>query len=225
MLKKFILKSALMMTFCLPLFAQDKLNPKERDKPMKDTPSEQVSLSGLVSVVTEGDKQSTPLANAVVYFDATESLKSNDLDPVVVVLKDGRLSPEQIVVTVGQKLIINVEDKTPYSLRFASPKESDTGRVLPKDVSKWEKVFEEAANSVQITCDINAKFKGFITVVPNRAFAISSKDGSYMLTAGIPQGKYDVVVYHPKHGRSTVKFDLKQGANIDKHLIIHSKTR
>jgi len=215
-----VLAAAVGLTLGHGSAAEDPKNPKPNDRAMKPEADKQASISG--HVYTGADpKQKEQVADAVVYLGATDGLEPKpDLEPVTAKVKDGRLVPEQIVVAVGQKLVVEVEGKDPYSLRFASPQEPEFGTALPRNVVRWEKLFTKPAESVPVTCDIHPDFKGVVVVVPNRAFVRTEKDGSFRLSVGLPVGKYEVCAYHPKYGRSSARVEMEPGkiAKLDFYL-------
>jgi hypothetical protein len=167
------------------------------------------SVTGYVYVKTGSDKRE-PLVDALVYLMATNAIElKSDLEHVTAKIKDGRLIPEFICLVVGQKLRIEVDDKDPYLLHFSSPQEPESGRVLPRDITRWERAFTKPVDSVLVTCDIHPQFKGYVTVVPDSVFARTNKDGSFRLPHALPAGKYEVSSYHPQYGRARSSVEIR----------------
>lgn len=202
----------------------DITNPAQTSRLMQPEDGKQLSITG--HVYTRSNARNEPVADAIVYLCATDAIKLKaDLEPVKAKVKDGRLVPEEIHVAVGQKLVVEVEDKEPYALRISTDQEPEFGTSLPPQLDRWERTFTKPANSVPIKCDIHPEFQGMVIVFPNWAFVRTAKDGSFILSVELPAGSYEICAYHPMHGRAyrsldgvlgntvSINFDLSQQAN------------
>lgn len=178
-----------------------------------------VSITGRVTMPSDTEKMLA--ADAIVYLAATDAIPpQTDLVAITAKVKGGRLLPEQIDLIVGQKLVVDIEGKEPYSLHVHSSQEPEFGRTLPMNMARWEKTFTKPTMLASVTCDIHPTFRGMVTVMPNRAFVRTLKDGSFALSVALPPGKYDIHAFLIDHGRSSGSIEVKAGqiATIDFHL-------
>lgn len=178
-----------------------------------------VSITGRVTMPSGTTK--VLAVDAIVYLDATDAIPpQTDLEPMTAKVKGGRLVPEQIDLMIGQKLVVDIEGKEPYSLHVHSSLEPEFGRTLPRNMARWEKTFTKPTMLASVTCDIHPTFRGMVTVMPNRAFVRTLKDGSFALSVALPAGKYEIHAFLMNHGRSSGNIEVKAGriATIDFEL-------
>ena len=81
------------------------------------------------------------------------------------------------------------------------------------NMARWEKTFTKPTMLASVTCDIHPTFMGKLTVLPNRAFVRTLKDGSFSLSVALPDGKYEINAFLAKHGRSSGSIEVKAGTS------------
>lgn len=179
---------------------------------MKPDTAKQVSITGRVT--TPSGTVKVLAVDAIVYLAATDAIPpQTDLQAITAKVKGGRLVPERIDLVVGQMLVVDVEGNEPYSLNFHSSQEPGFGKTLPMNMARWEKTFTKPTMMASVTCDIHPTFRGTVTVLPNRAFVRTLKDGSFSLSVTLPDGKYEIHAFLANHGRSSGSIEVKAGAN------------
>lgn len=157
------------------------------------------TVRGKVEVTAKGaDGQPAPAADAsgvVVYLTGFTQDPSDEV-PVVrqrfksFVLPDGRGgSFRALPITKGQSVDFVNDDVELHNVFSTSKiREFDLGKKGPKD---REKIRFSQAGVVDIFCDIHEQMTMTILVLPNRAFAITGKDGSFEIK-GVPPGTHEV---------------------------------
>lgn len=161
--------------------------------------AQEATVRGKVEVMAKGpDGQTAPVADAsgvVVYLTGFTQDPPDEV-PVVrqkfksFILPDGRGGAfRALPITKGQSVDFVNDDVELHNVFSTSKiREFDLGKKGPKD---REKIRFSQAGVVDIFCDIHEQMTMTILVLPNRAFALTSKDGSFEIK-GVPAGTHEV---------------------------------
>lgn len=123
--------------------------------------------------------------------------------------KDKRFLPAVLPVTVGQTVEFPNEDVRIHNVFSKSRARTfDLGKYRKGDRSKT--VSFDKTGVVEVYCDIHEEMAASVLVLPNRAFAVTSKDGSFSVE-NIPPGKYTVFAWHRRGDPAKQKLEVKAG--------------
>jgi len=160
---------------------------------------ETATVRGKVQVMARGENgQVAPAedASGVVVYLTGFTQDPPDEVPVVrqkfksFVLPDGRGGAfRALPITRGQSVDFVNDDVELHNVFSTSRiREFDLGKKAPKD---REKIRFSQMGVVDIFCDIHEQMAMTVLVLPNRAFAISARDGSFEIK-GVPKGTQEV---------------------------------
>jgi len=156
-------------------------------------------VRGKVEVMVKGaDGQPAPAADAsgaVVYLTGFTQDPPDEV-PVVrqkfksFILPDGRGGAfRALPITKGQSVDFVNDDVELHNVFSTSKvREFDLGKKGPRD---RERIRFSQMGVVDIFCDIHEQMIMTVLVLPNRAFAITGKDGSFEIK-GVPPGAHEV---------------------------------
>lgn len=133
--------------------------------------------------------------------------------------KGCQLVPRIAGVRVGQKLEIENEDGTLYSVRVRGGG-SSTVRRLPKKGSHLTVRFSRPQIMARVSCDVHPWVTAFLGVLDHPHFAVTNGAGKFSLpTDGLTDGTYEIRVWHEVLGEQTGEVTVKDGAGtFDAHL-------
>jgi hypothetical protein len=161
--------------------------------------AQEAAVRGKVEVMARGEGGATaPVADAsgvVVYLTGFTQDPPDEV-PVVrqkfksFILPDGRGGAfRALPITKGQWVDFVNDDVELHNVFSTSRiREFDLGKKGPKD---REKIRFSQMGVVDIFCDIHEQMMMTVLVLPNRAFAVTRKDGSFEIK-GVPAGTYEV---------------------------------
>jgi hypothetical protein len=159
----------------------------------------QETVRGKVQVVTRGEGgQLVPAPDSsgvVVYLTGFDQDPPDEV-PVVrqkfksFVLADGRGGAFRALPITKNQSVDFVNDDVELHNVFSTSKirEFDLGKKGPKD---REKIRFSKMGVVDVYCDIHEQMQMTILVLPNRAFAVSGKDGSFEIK-DVPAGMHEL---------------------------------
>jgi plastocyanin len=154
-----------------------------------DTKIKYGSMSGIVSVSRSGQKKE---ANDVVVY-VTGYEESAISGALKLEQKDRKFAPTVSVVTRGQQVEFINRDKIKHNVfSMSKARQFDIGEMDQDQVGTVE--FQKTG-IVDLYCNIHPNMNGSLLVVPNRAFAITNKNGEYQIDK-IPVGEYNVFAWH-----------------------------
>jgi len=207
--------------------SQDETGNRNRNTCTLEPSSSKDDPPGLVSgrvVLATKKMGEEPLREALVYLASCEHLDRDiPTDPITAVVKDGHLSPEPLIVVAGQKLVVDIKDDDTYLLHYHSPYEPQFDRGIPPDLTRQEQIFRKPFLSVDVTCSINPTFNAQMSVVPNKFFTVTGKNGSFKLPHDLPPGKYELCAFYRGHPEAKQKIEVTSGQQTEVKLIIPPK--
>lgn len=163
--------------------------------------------NGLVdeSLIVAADKG---LKNAVVAIKVPGA-KVPDA-PAVLDQKGCQYVPHVVPMMVGQKLQVKNSDPFLHNVHgfpdankgfnFGQPN-IDPGKDIPP---------MKAAEFFRVKCDVHPWMSAYFAVLDTPFFAVTSDDGSFSIK-DVPNGAYDVIIWHEKTGETTAKVTVKDG--------------
>lgn len=109
--------------------------------------------------------------------------------------------PAVLAVVAGQKVRFSNNDVVVHNIFSRSRAgKFDAGKNRPGE--DYTETFKKTG-IVDIYCDIHEQMVATMVVVPNRAFAVTGRDGRFVLT-GVPPGTYPLFAVHRRDERSDV---------------------
>ncbi|WP_407736786.1 plastocyanin/azurin family copper-binding protein [Hyalangium sp.] len=149
--------------------------------------------------------------------------------------RDKSFVPAVLPIVAGQKVEFANQDVVLHNVFSRSVAHKfDAGKNRPGE--KYVETFSKTG-IIDVYCDIHEGMVATLVVVPNRAFAVTDKDGRFLLR-GVPPGRYPLFAVHRRdeksdiaraevtveEGRaSTVTLQLVETRDADAHLDKHGK--
>jgi plastocyanin len=149
--------------------------------------------------------------------------------------RDKTFFPSVLPIVAGQKVEFDNQDVVVHNVFSRSvARKFDAGKNRPGE--KYTETFKKTG-IIDVYCDIHAQMVASIVVVPNRAFAVTDKDGRFLLR-GVPPGHYPVFAVLRRDAKSeiaraevtveagrtsSVTLQLTETRGDDSHLDKHGK--
>jgi plastocyanin len=134
-----------------------------------------------------------PLAEAYVYLDGPRSPARGQT--VEIKQKDKQFSPRVAVVPLGTRVVFPNQDTVIHNVFSTAPGNSfDLGSIKGGEASSPVTLLKPGP--VEVFCNIHAKMRSDILVVPNVHWTRVAPDGSFSLS-GIPLGTRKLVLWSP----------------------------
>ncbi len=159
--------------------------------------------------------------------------------PPATVAKMGQVKktfiPGVLPIVAGQKVEFDNQDVVVHNVFSRSvARKFDAGKNRPGE--KYVETFKKTG-IIDVYCDIHEQMVATLVVVPNRAFAVTDKDGRFELK-GVPPGRHPIFAVHRRDeqsdiargevvveagGSATVTLQLTETRADDSHLDKHGK--
>lgn len=158
------------------------------------------------------------LANVVVYI--SEGLDGRAFDspkqPVVIEQKGCQYHPHVVAIEAGQKLEVENDDATTHNIHPIPLNNREWNQSQAQGVPPFEATFGREEISIPVKCNIHPWMKGYIAVFKHPYFAVTGKDGKFVLR-NVPAGNYTIMVWQEKLGTQTQKISLnaKETKNLE----------
>lgn len=151
------------------------------------------------------------VADVFVYLVRVEAPKAPPPPPARLVARHCHLEPRVIGIQVGQKLVVENEDGTLYSVRVRGGG-TEAGRRLPKVGSRLTHRFTAPQVMARVSCDVHTWLAAHVGVLEHPFFAVSDAQGSFRIpTEGLADGGYELRAWHELLGERTATVTVKGG--------------
>jgi plastocyanin len=137
-------------------------------------------------------------ADAVVYIQQAPGVFSPPAAPANMDQKQMQFLPHVLPVVAGTTVKFLNSDPTPHNV-FSPDNEKYNLGTWPQGQTK-DYAFTKCAKPPCVytqLCRVHAEMEGYVVVLQNPFFAVTSKDGRYEI-ANVPPGTYSLAVWHAK---------------------------
>jgi hypothetical protein len=126
----------------------------------------------------------------------------------------GKMIPAFACVQVNQPLAVIADDDREHLLRVDARQRPPAAALLPAEPrARITERFGEPEEGVRLACDLHPSEEAWVTVVPNRWYAVTAADGTFRLPAGLARGTYTLRAYHKDWGHAVQSFVLGDPAD------------
>ena len=155
------------------------------------------------------------------------SLHPLDFTPDLTETKDANITqraqtffPNIIAITKGSTVKFINEDELYHNVYSLTPKarfnigRRPMGNVYGQKINK--------VGVIKLGCDIHDDMSATILSLDTPYFTKIKEDGTYKIT-GLPDGKYEIKVYHPAMDRFNDEIEVSGGSTLKKDITLQSK--
>ncbi|HEY8072488.1 MAG TPA: urate hydroxylase PuuD, partial [Labilithrix sp.] len=158
------------------------------------------------------------LQNAFVWIKkGLESYKSPPApsEPVVLDQRGCMYNPHVVGARVGQTVVVLNSDPVAHNVHAIATANAEFNDMMPTKDLRITKTFEKPEVMVRAKCDVHPWMSAFVGVVDHPFYAVSNDQGEVVLQ-NVPEGEYDVEVWHEAYGRRTehVKVQTKKTSEV-----------
>lgn len=157
------------------------------------------------------------LANVIVYISEGVGTQTFDppKEPVVMEQKGCQYQGHVVAIEAGQKLRIENSDSTSHNIHPIPANNREWNRSQPQGVA-IEATFGREEIAIPVKCNIHPWMKGYIAVFKHPYFAVTGKDGEFVIK-GIPPGTYTITAWQEKLGTLTQQVTIgpKEEKNVE----------
>jgi plastocyanin len=141
------------------------------------------------------------LANVIVYVSegAGNRTVATPKEPEVIEQKGCRYQPRVVALQVGQKMRVVNSDATTHNIHPIPANNREWNESQAPGVPPIETSFGREEIAIPVKCNIHPWMKGYIAVLNHPYFAITSKDGGFVLK-DLPPGNYMITAWHERLG-------------------------
>jgi hypothetical protein len=119
--------------------------------------------------------------------------------------------PYVIGVQVGQKFAVKNSDPTLHNVHAQARLNREFNIALATSSRAMTRTFTAPEVLVRIQCDLHPWMFAYVGVVAHPFFAVTDKDGVFVLPSNLPPGTYTLAAYHPKAGEQTKDITVSAG--------------
>ncbi len=171
-------------------------------------------------VVTGPDNS---VANVLVYV--ADGLAGRTFDapkePAVIEQKGCQYRPHVVALEVGQKLLVENSDPTTHNIHPLPSNNREWNQFQAPGVAPVETTFGREEIAIPVKCNIHPWMKGYIAVFKHPYFAVTGKDGKFVLK-DLPPGNYTITAWHEQLGTSTQKVAIAANETKDVRFVLES---
>jgi hypothetical protein len=118
--------------------------------------------------------------------------------------------PYVLGVQASQKFAIKNSDPTLHNMHAMARSNREFNIALANGVTTTRS-FATPEVLVRIKCDLHPWMFAYLGVVAHPFFAVTDKDGVFVLPSNLPPGTYTVAAFHPKAGEQTREITIGDG--------------
>jgi plastocyanin len=158
------------------------------------------------------------LANVLVYVKAGLDGRTfpPPSDKVTVAQESCRYQPHVAVAMVGQPFEFLDKDNTLHNIHPMPKDNPEWNQSQMPNSGSFARKFTSPEVMIPVKCNQHPWMKMYVSVMSNPFFAVTGKDGSFMLK-GLPPGTYTVAAVHEKYGEQEMKITV--GPKDDKQAV------
>ena len=155
--------------------------------------------------------QNGTLENVIVFVSQGADEHAYDLpqNPAVIEQKGCMYEPHVLAMRAGQTLRVINADKTTHNIHPMPANNREWNKAQTPGQPIEEKFAREEV-SIPVKCNIHPWMHSYIAVFKHPYFAVTGKDGSFVLK-NLPPGEYTIEAWHEKLGTMTQHVKIAQG--------------
>ena len=151
-------------------------------------------LVGKVTV-TEADGKAATAADVIVYVVGFDEQPDPAAPQVKIAQRDRKFVPDLVAITVGENVTFPNGDPFLHNVFSPSPTSPfDLGSYRQGEKAGTVRLFNSGV--VEVLCNMHAKMRANVLVVPNRYHVKVGSDGSFRLE-NVPVGARQVIAWTP----------------------------
>ena len=186
-------------------------------------------LAGLlsISVAKAGDITGTVKANgvrtpenAVIYIEKVEGKTFKPPEKHVMIdQKNMTFIPHVLPVIAGTTVDFHNSDDVMHNV-FSPDKCADKFNLgtWPKGENR-SYTFQNAGCRTTVLCNVHPEMEGYVVVLQNPYFAVSSKEGTYSIK-NVPAGKYTLSIWHEKLKSKPVEIVVPETGSANSDFVL-----
>ena len=130
-------------------------------------------------------------------------------------------NPRVTIMKAGTKLIVKNSDKILHNVHThpakTGNKVANIAQPKFKKKLKMSKRYFKKPGIVKVTCDVHDWMTGWVVATKSPFVAVSGDGGKFKIS-GVPDGSYQVEIWHEKLGTKKVKVTVKGDTTLDASL-------
>ncbi len=160
--------------------------------------------------------QDGKLANVVVWVKSGLEgwVFSTPKDTVVINQVGCIYEPRVSAAMVGQTVQFKNSDPEPHNVHGRPKVVDEWNFIMSRPGSTRDMTFSKPEIAVAIGCDVHPWMSGYLAILPNPYFAVTSAQGTAKLS-NLPPGEYVVAAWHEKLGTREQKVSLPARGSVN----------
>lgn len=158
------------------------------------------------------------LANVIVYVKSGAEDYSFPIPTNSVTLdqKGCMYSPHVVALMAGQQIKVVNSDDTTHNIHPTPTDNRQWNKSQPPNAAPILESFARPEVAIPVKCNVHPWMKGYIGVMPNPYYAVTTKDGKFEIK-NLPPGTYTIEAWQEKYGvlDQTVTIAPKQSETTD----------
>lgn len=151
------------------------------------------------------------LSGAFVVLQGVKAGKAfpETAEPALVDQKHCRFTPSNQVVRVGKPVKVRNSDPILHNIQATQEGKGLFNQAQPFQGLEFENVIQ-TPGPVQLQCNAHSWMWGYLWATDHPYVAVTGEDGKFVLD-GVPEGEYDLMVWHPYLGEQSEKVAVQSG--------------
>ena len=124
--------------------------------------------------------------------------------------------PHVVALMAGQTLEVKNDDQTTHNIHPMPKDNREWNTSQPPGASPIDNSFARQEVAIPVKCNVHPWMKGYIAVLKNPFFAVTTKDGKFDLK-GLPPGTYTIEAWQEHYGTvdQQVTIGPKESKSVD----------